>query len=95
MQYLKLTENQVEEIIKEESKKLVGTCLKRIEIPMEIKESSGKECVLNKEELQNLKSQLKNLVYESMRNIKDIFLRTAKNNCDILLINKDEQSKER
>jgi hypothetical protein len=69
---LKLSEETLNEIVDQEARKLVGTCLKRIEIPMEIKERTGKEVILNKEELENVKSQLKNLIYESMRTVRDM-----------------------
>lgn len=67
-----LTEGILNEIIDQEARKLVGTCLKRIEIPMEIKVKEGKEVILNKEELENIKAQLKNLIYESLRTVRDM-----------------------
>jgi len=68
---LKLTEETLNQIIDQEARKLVGTCLKRIEIPIDIKIKEGKEIILNKEELENVKAQLKNLIYESLRTIRD------------------------
>ena len=69
---LKISEETLNQIIDQESKKLVGTCLKRIEIPLEIKSKEGKELILNEKDLENLKAQLKNLIYESLRTIRDI-----------------------
>jgi hypothetical protein len=69
---LKLSEATLNEIFDQEARKLVGTCLKRIEIPIEIKIKEGKEVIFNKEELENIKAQLKNLIYESMRTVRDM-----------------------
>ena len=69
---LKISEETLNQIIDQESKKLVGTCLKRIEIPLEIKSKEGKELILNEKDLENLKAQLKNLIYESLRTIRDM-----------------------
>ena len=49
---LKLTEETLNQIIDQEARKLVGTCLKRIEIPIDIKIKEGKEIILNKEKYQ-------------------------------------------
>ena len=69
---IKIDEGTLDYIIKQESIKLVGTCLKRIEIPLEIKEKTGEKLVLNKKELENVKSQQKNLIYESLRALRDM-----------------------
>jgi len=73
-----LTEGLLNIIFDQESKKIVGTCLKRIEIPLEVKIKEGKDQVLNKEDLENLKAQIKNLIYESLHNIKDILILNGK-----------------
>jgi hypothetical protein len=80
---IKLTEETLNQIIDNEARKLVGTCLKRIEIPIEIKIKEGKEVILNKEELENLKAQLKNLIYESLRTIRDIIRITGKESINL------------
>lgn len=75
---LQLDEMTLMAIFNEEAKKIVGVCLKRFDIPMEIKKNNGKEVVLNEEELENLKSQLKNLLYESLRNLQTIIKMNGK-----------------
>lgn len=71
---ISIDKNSLHQIFSNESKRIVGTCLKRFEIPLEIKQQNGKELSLNKEEIENLKSQIKNLLYESMRNIHNIIV---------------------
>ncbi len=86
---LKISEETLNYIIDQEAKKLVGTCLKRIEIPLEIKEKEGKELILNKEELENVKSQLKNLIYESLRTIRDMIRINGKEAVSLTIVKKD------
>lgn len=88
---LKLTEETLNYIIDNEARKLVGTCLKRIEIPIEIKVKEGKEVILNKEELENIKSQLKNLIYESLRTIRDIIRINGKDSISLTIKDKNEK----
>jgi protein associated with RNAse G/E len=61
-------------IMNQESKKLVGTCMKRFEISD------------NKEEI---KKQVKELIYESFRNLSDFF-----ENGQILFTNQSMEKKE-
>jgi hypothetical protein len=75
---LQIDETTLITIFSEESKKIVGTCLKRFDIPMEIKKTTGKDVILNEEELENLKSQLKNLLYESLRTLQTIIKMNGK-----------------
>jgi hypothetical protein len=87
---LKISEEILNLIFEQEAKKLVGTCLKRIEIPLEIKEKQRKELILNYEELENVKSQLKNLIYESLRTIRDIIRINGKDSISLTIKTKNE-----
>lgn len=87
---LKITENTLNLIIKNESNKLVGTSLKRIEIPIDIKRKEGKPIVLNEEELENLKSQLKNLIYESLRTVRDMINTVGKEPINLTIQGKEK-----
>jgi len=86
---IKIEESILNQIIDNEARKLVGTCLKRIEIPVEIKIKEGKEIILNKEELENLKSQLKNLIYESLRTLRDIIRINGKESINLTNVSKE------
>jgi len=88
---LKITEETLNQIIEQESRKLVGTCLKRIEIPINIKIKEGKEAILNNEELENLKEQIKNLIYESLRTIRDIIRINGKDSISLTIKDKNEK----
>lgn len=72
MQYLKLSEEQLNDIILSESKKTVGMIMKRYEII---------------DDKNVLKLETKELIYEAYRNIRSIFLHCAKSNTDIYLEN--------
>jgi hypothetical protein len=87
---LKISEEVLNQIIEQESKKLVGTCLKRIEIPLEIKSKEGKELILNEKDLENLKAQLKNLIYESLRTIRDMVRINGKESISLTINNKND-----
>jgi len=86
---LKITEETLNKIIEQEARKLVGTCLKRIEIPIDIKIKEGKEIILNKEELENVKAQLKNLIYESLRTIRDMIRINGKDSIIVINVRKE------
>lgn len=70
MEYIKISEEQLNDIIKKESNKLVGIILKRYEI---IPDKNI------------LKAEIKELIYEAYRNIKNIIVHCAKSNYDIHL----------
>ena len=77
---LKITEEQLNQIISKESTKLVGTIMKRYEI------------IPDKD---TLKAEIKELIYESLRNIRDIILQCAKSNCEVYLTVSDKKSEEK
>jgi hypothetical protein len=66
-------------ILDQEVKKIVGKCMKRFEL------SNNKD---------DIKLQVKELIYEHMRDIKDTITNTCKGEESIILINKEDQSKE-
>lgn len=74
MRKIIIDEGVLRNIVSKEANKIVGKCLKRIDIPVECKVLEGKPIVLNKEEIENLKSQIKNLLHESVRDIIDIVI---------------------
>jgi len=74
-------------IVKQESKKTVGILLKRIELFVEEAKKNNKDSISFKE-LELLKAEQKEIIYEAYRNIRD-FLNTTK----LILINADEAKK--
>jgi len=74
-------------IFEQESRRIVGTCLKRIEIPMKLKEEAHQEIILNKEELENAKAQIKNILHESLRVLKSMIVMNGKES--VRLTNRD------
>ena len=68
--------NNIEELLKyildSESRKTVGTVLKRIEIATS-RPIDGK-IVLTQKEVEDLKEQVKSVIYEQYRNLKDTLL---------------------
>jgi hypothetical protein len=68
---IKLSKEHFEEILNNESRKIVGTILKRFEII---------------EDKNILKKDVKELIYESYRNLRDIIENVSKGNQDVNLI---------
>lgn len=75
---LKISEETLGYLIDEEAKKIVGEVLKRFEIPIEVKKELDKPIVLNEEDIKNLKSQIKNLLYEFFRGLKKLIIINGK-----------------
>ena len=63
-------------IVQNESKKTVGIILKRIELSVEQAKKDGRD-YLTFQEIDVLKSQIKETTYEAYRNLRD-FLNTGK-----------------
>jgi hypothetical protein len=74
-----IDENLLKYILDQQSKNIVGKCMKRFELST------------NREEI---KLQVKELLYEFSRDLKNQILNASKKENKILLINTDEQSKE-
>jgi len=71
----KIDSDILKDVFKSESQKLVGKCMKRFELSD------------NKEEI---KKQVKELIYESMRDELDLIIAHAKNNSEVYLTNSKE-----
>jgi len=63
-------------IVKNESKKTVGMSLKRIELALEDAKKENRNYLTDKE-LEKVKDQIREVIYEQYRNLKD-FLNTGK-----------------
>lgn len=68
MKKITIDEGFLRTLINKESNKIVGKCLKRFDISVENKE------VLNISDINNLKSQIKNVLHESLRDVIDIII---------------------
>jgi intergrase/recombinase len=77
----------IDYIVQQESRKTVGILLKRIELSVELAKKENRD-YLTFQEVEGLKSQIKEATYEAYRNIRD-FLNTGK----IILVNANEQKR--
>ena len=77
--YIIIDESLLKYILDQQSKNIVGKCMKRFELST------------NKEEI---KVQIKELLYEFSRDLKSQILSSSKKENKIIIINSDEQSKE-
>ena len=77
----------IDYIVQQESRKTVGILLKRIELSVELAKKENRN-YLTFQEVEGLKSQIKEATYEAYRNIRD-FLNTGK----IILVNANEQKR--
>lgn len=85
---LKITEKNLNAIFDQESKKTVGKACKRFEIPIETKKEKGEKIIFNESELIQIKKQVKELLYEALRDLRDIIRIVGKES--IHLINKNK-----